>query len=264
MELPRLAGRHSSIPLALPDSAATTAAGSRSPGCDQRGTAPTHGSASILKFTLSTLVARKPFALIEPAHSLPPPNTDNDAHPPLSTVKVPIVGFVQLWPGVSTCPTRHALPLPLLSTVTEIRCVALSPPASSAVTVTVAVPAAAGVRVTALPDTLTLTLLRALDLAAYVRLSPSPAMCPTAPPPGTGLHSVCRRHRHTVFRSRSTWCATAQLQRPQPAADGLPPTEPVRPSRPPRASAAPERSWCLSLPRKSPPVPQAVEATSPQ
>jgi len=111
-----------------------------------------------------TLVARKPFALIEAPHSLPLPNTDKDAHPPPSTVKVPTVGFVQLWPGVSTCATRHALPSPF-STVTVKRCVAVNPPGSSAVTVTVALPAATGVRVTALPDTLTLTVFEALDLA---------------------------------------------------------------------------------------------------
>ena len=57
------------------------------------------------------------------------------------------------------------LPLLLLSTVTAMRCVAVKSPGSTAVTVTVAVPAATGASVTALPDTLTLMVFWELDLA---------------------------------------------------------------------------------------------------
>ena len=62
---------------------------------------------------------------------------------------------------------------PDAATVTAIDCVALRPPGSRAVTVTVAVPAATGASVAVLPETETLTMLVRLERAVYVSRSPS-------------------------------------------------------------------------------------------
>ena len=86
---------------------------------------------------------------------------------------MPGISTVQKLPGPSSIPTAHASPAgPPPRTVTAKPCVALDPPGSLAVTVTVVVPAAAGARVTVLPETVAVTMAAGREPTAYVRGSP--------------------------------------------------------------------------------------------
>ena len=87
-----------------------------------------------------------------------------------ATSSVAVRPGLRLWAGIESDGAGARLGV---STVTAMRCVALRPPGSVAVTVTVAVPSATPVSVSVLPDTPTDTM-PAFDVAAaYLSASPS-------------------------------------------------------------------------------------------